>query len=212
MSYIYDIILNFQKNYYEFYEWNDEDEITHIKKIPIFKTTTIDFQTIKKDTIKFSEKFLETINNKTEKFKKNYQTKIKYCFLLSDGKEVIAIKLNKEGLTTQKSSLLIDESEDILNILKLTKGTILNYKIIQQKTIENFQTRHETEKKQEILKLLENTYKQNDLKKLSYLCLECFGQNETNIDIAFSKLKKEINEPNENFHKIINFFKLIIQK
>ena len=72
MSYIYDIILNFQKNYYEFYEWNDEDEITHIKKIPIFKTTTIDFQTIKKDTIKFSEKFLETINNKTEKFKKNY--------------------------------------------------------------------------------------------------------------------------------------------
>ena len=199
MSYIYDIILNFQKNYYEFYEWNDEDEITHIKKIPIFKTTTI-------------EKFLETINNKTEKFKKNYQTKIKYCFLLSDGKEVIAIKLNKEGLTTQKSSLLIDESEDILNILKLTKGTILNYKIIQQKTIENFQTRYETEKKQEILKLLENTYKQNDLKKLSYLCLECFGQNETNIDIAFSKLKKEINEPNENFHKIINFFKLIIQK
>lgn len=212
MSYIYDILLNFNTKYYDFFEWNKNDEITHIKKIPIFKTTSEDFLKIKLNTVKFSENLLNLIENKTETFKKNYTSKLKYSFLLSDGKDVFALKLNKEGLTTQKSSLLIEESEDIIKLLKLTKGTMFNYSIINSDIKNQFETRYEIEKKQEILKFLENTYKQNDSKKLSYLCLECFGQNETDIDIAYEKLKKEINEPNENFHKIINFFKLIIQK
>ena len=37
MTYIYDILLNFNEEYYEFYDWNKEDTIVHIKKIPIYK-------------------------------------------------------------------------------------------------------------------------------------------------------------------------------
>ena len=130
MSYIYDILLNFNTKYYDFFEWNKNDEITHIKKIPIFKTASEDFLKIKLNTVKFSENLLNLIENKTEIFKKNYTSKLKYSFLLSDGKDVFALKLNKEGLTTQKSSLLIEESEDIIKLLKLTKGTMFNYSII----------------------------------------------------------------------------------
>ena len=38
MKYIYDIVLNFNEEFFEFYDWNLNDEITHIKKIPIIKT------------------------------------------------------------------------------------------------------------------------------------------------------------------------------
>lgn len=36
MNYIYNIHLNFNKMYFDFYEWNDNDEIIHIKKFLSF--------------------------------------------------------------------------------------------------------------------------------------------------------------------------------
>ena len=40
MNYIYDILLNYNKKLYEFYDWNLSDSIVHIRKIPIFKIST----------------------------------------------------------------------------------------------------------------------------------------------------------------------------
>ena len=37
MNYIYDIYLNFNKELYDFFDWNKSDKLTHIKMIPIFK-------------------------------------------------------------------------------------------------------------------------------------------------------------------------------
>ena len=34
MNYIYDILLNFKNKLYDFYDWNINDDITHIRKIP----------------------------------------------------------------------------------------------------------------------------------------------------------------------------------
>ena len=36
MNFIYDIVLNFNKDYYDFFEWNKKDNIISIKKIPLF--------------------------------------------------------------------------------------------------------------------------------------------------------------------------------
>ena len=37
MTYIYDIVLNFNNDFYEFYEWDKNDNLTLIKKIPLIK-------------------------------------------------------------------------------------------------------------------------------------------------------------------------------
>ena len=36
MNFIYDIVLNFNKDFYNFFEWNKNDNIINVKKIPIF--------------------------------------------------------------------------------------------------------------------------------------------------------------------------------
>ena len=51
MEYIYDIVLNFQKTYYDFYEWNRADKIINIKKIPIYKIDVNDYLNIKKNEV-----------------------------------------------------------------------------------------------------------------------------------------------------------------
>ena len=52
MNYIYDILLNFNDIYYDFYEWNISDNIEHIRKIPLFKISIKDMITIKNNYIK----------------------------------------------------------------------------------------------------------------------------------------------------------------
>ena len=43
MNYYYDILLNFQENYYMFYEWDKEDNIEFVKKIPLFHIDSKEF-------------------------------------------------------------------------------------------------------------------------------------------------------------------------
>ena len=91
MNYAYDILLNFQNKYFEFYEWNKKDIITHIKKIPILKITTKDLNVIKTNKIKLDKEFLKKIENKAETFKKEKINAI----LLTDGEDTVALKINK---------------------------------------------------------------------------------------------------------------------
>lgn len=212
MNYIYDIILNFNSKLYDFYDWNKKDKIIHIRKIPSFRISDKDFINIKNNTIKMENDFIKKINNKTEEFKKTNITKLKYTSLLSNGKDIIAIKWNKNGINEKKSSLCIDEQEELIEIINRQKETHLKYKILKTEKMANFKTRYETENQINLMKELLNIYRQKDYKKMSYIHLECFGKKEKNIHIAFENLKKEIVNQNDNFNKILNFFKIINQK
>lgn len=212
MNYIYDILLNFNKNLYDFYDWNKKDKITHIRKIPSFKISDRDFINIKENTVKISNEFIRQINNKTEEFKKTGITKLKYTSLLSNGKDVIAIKWNKNGINEKKSTLCIDEQEEIIEIINKQKEIPLKYKIVKKENKTNFKTRFEIENQTDINRKLLDIYRQKDYKKMSYIHLECFGKKQQNIDVAFERLKKEITKQNDNFYKIYNFFKTINQK
>lgn len=212
MNYIYDVILNFQKEYYDFYDWNKSDTIYHMRKIPIIKISSKQLLDIKNNVVKFYKDNLKYFNVKAERFKQNSITKIKYTIILGDEHEAIAIKLNKDGLVHLKSSLLPDEQEDVIEILKFQKETKLNYQIIKRARLNPFKTRFEAEHEHFIHQELDKIYKQKNIQKLNYLCLECFNTPETNINRAYEKLKKEVNKTNDNFQKIYNIFKMIKQK
>ena len=51
MIYIYDIALNFQKNYYQFFEWNRHDKIKNFSKIPIYRVSDDDIMNLKDNEI-----------------------------------------------------------------------------------------------------------------------------------------------------------------
>ena len=111
MAYIYDVLLNFLDYPYEFFEWNDNDDIKYIKKVPLFKVKTDILIDILENDIIIDKSFLEMIDGKTKLYDdKDY---IRYVSLFSDGKMVIGVKClpNK----TLVSRLLIDEEQDIID-------------------------------------------------------------------------------------------------
>ncbi len=212
MNYIYDVLLNFQKNYYEFFEWNKKDHIDHMRKVPIIKVSKKQFLEIKNNIIELEKNFIDKLNMKAETFKKNNITKSPYIFIIGTEYDCIAIKTNKKNIVNYKSSLQPSEQEEILKLLKLQKEIHLNYTIIKKIPQNNFKTRFEIENKNLILKELTKIYKQNNTQKINYLYLECFNKQELNIDKAYTKLKNEIEKSNKNFKKLYNIFKIINQK
>lgn len=213
MNYIYDVILDFQKEYYDFYEWNKNDNIFHMRKIPILKINEKQFNEIKNNIVQFSKATTKLFNFKTaERFKQNNITKMKYTIIISTENQAMGIKINKNGIIQLKSSLLPDEQDDVIEIIKFQNEAKLEYKIIKNNKNNNFKTRFEIENENFIYNELDKVYEQKNIQKLNYIYLECFNKQEPNIDLAYKKLKSEISKTNENFKKIYNIFKMTKQK
>ena len=213
MNYIYDVILNFQKEYYDFYEWNKNDNIFHMRKIPIVKISEKQYNEIKNNVVQFHETTIKLFNSKNaERFKQNNITKMKYTIIISTENQAMGIKINKNGIIQLKSSLLPDEQDDVIEIIKFQNEAKLEYKIIKNNKNNNFKTRFEIENEKFIYNELDKVYKQKNIQKLNYIYLECFNKQEPNIDLAYKKLKSEISKTNENFKKIYNIFKMTKQK
>lgn len=199
MIYIYDIILNFNKDFIDFYEWNKSDILTHIKKIPIFKIENN--KNIITDLVKFNNinDFLQNIENETEIYSKKRCDNLKYSFLLCTKEKVIAFIINKKGNILKKSDLIIPEEDEILenfdhyNILPCNlefKSTYDNNNEIQ------FLTRKEIQ----LIEKVKVKIKKCDDRFLKYLYLEMYSQKNINY--------KEIllNEKNINKIEIMNNF------
>lgn len=212
MNYIYDILLNFQDEYYDFFEWNTNDQITHIKKIPIIKVSNDDFLNIKYSIVTFDNDFLEMIYNRTQVFKKYDVNVASYMCICCSDNETIGIKLNKKGIVIGKSSLLLEESDEVLEITDNAVIKPIKYSI--DKVIEKplLQTRNQSNQSKNIIKKLNLMFKEKEFSKLNYLYYECFGKKENDINQVFSKILEEVSKYNDNYDKINDFLKIISQK
>lgn len=208
MTYIYDIALNFQDNYYQFFEWNKHDKIKNIKKIPLYHIKDEDMLTIKNNKVKLDKSTMQKFKEKNMQFKKN-------TILVSNSLLTIGIILDQEGNITKKSSLIYEEEEEanvVASNLPLTKIT---YQEIIPIKVED-KLRIEIEKKESLIQYLEET---RDEVLLKYLYYEYFNKENNNIEqikeILLSEIKKKwTKKQNDLYHLVllINQNKLSIKE
>ena len=198
MNYIYDILVNFNTKLYDVYEWNKKDTITHIRKIPlchIQHKILLDF--IYKN-VRISEEFLSKIYNRTEKFIHNKTTCLDYCFLGTDGKEVVVFKLDKNGYIRFYSKLLIEEEYEVLEYIEHIPITILEYEIIGNRNQDFYATRQEIKIKSYIVKEIHQMIQKGDYDKLHYLYLDCFEK-----EVSIQNIVKNIwQDLDKNWDKV----------
>lgn len=210
MNYIHNIVLNFNENLYEYYEWETSDKIIHIKKIPIFKVNKNDYFNIKNNIIKLDKTFLNLICKKT-----HFYSKIKnhsFLCLIGFNEEVIALKLNINGLISEKSHLLINEERSVLKLINKINSTNIKYEIIKDNQNSPYLTRIEKEEIKKAVLRITKLYKNKDYDKLFYLYLECFNKSEKNIALVYGKLIHEIYINMEIKNKVTLFFNILKQK
>ena len=181
MTYIYDIALNFQDNYYQFFEWNKHDKIKSLSKLPIYHVTDEDILNFKNNKVKVD---ISTI----QKFKEENTKRGKIILLVSNSIITIGLLFDLEGNVLKKSSLIYeeeDEANDIAMHLPLTKIT---YQEIIPINEEN-KLRIEIEKKETLIHYIKEN---QDKILLKYLYYEYFHQENNNLEQIKKYLLNEI--------------------
>ncbi len=181
MKYIYDIALNFNQDYYDFYEWSGEDKILNVKKIPLYRVSKEDYLSLKYNNV--------IINNIKHKM-----------ILITNTLEVMGIILNKDGKLVKRSSLLLDEQDDILDSsedLKITK-IIFKKNIYKRREIIG---RNIKEKKKYITSFFNKLNKEHNIYLLKYVYYDLYKKEadinkiyktliNSDINILYNELKK----------------------
>ena len=196
MKNVYDILVNFKKRAYEFYEWNKEDDIEHIKVIPSFKVSSKCLYDFINYRVKVDEVFLNQIYGKSETFNNHLIKTIDYACILHNDDVCLAVEINSDGNLIGKSRLLFDEEEDVISQSSNLDETTLSY-IIEDKTIiDKKYTRKELNTVSILERYLDNLYNKKEEDEIKYMYFECFDLMEEDIKKAYDNLKISVKEAN----------------
>ena len=197
MNYIYDIVLNFQNNYYQFFEWYRTDKIKNISKIIVYHVTDKDLKDLTYNQIIIDDIFLNTLKEDNKKYKK-------LMCLVSNTKQTIGLLFSQDGVLLKRSSLLFEEENEVNNFAKELPITNITYKK-NTKIIPTNTLRIEKEKKETLTKYIKET---SDILTLKYLYYEYFKEeclDEDNIKTTLLNITEEEWSPNKNnLYQLIN--------
>lgn len=205
MNYIYDVLINFDSMIYDHFEWNINDNIYHIKKVPLFKVDEKTINDIKNYNIVVSEDFLNKIKNKTEIYLNRGSKQIEYACILCNGEKVLAVKIDSNGKITRYSKMLISEEIEAIETAELINFTNISYTKGNKKSQLLLKTKQELKKTEYLKEKLKNSSEE----QLKYIYYELYNEELKSDDIR-EKLEKEIkNTWNENTTKMYEFFMLM---
>ncbi len=209
MIYIYDILLNLRQmdEGLEFYEGKEDDLIEHIKKVPLFKVSKTLIEDLFTNKLQLDITILPKIRNKAICYFNGETKQIPYLVLLSDGRKCFAIELDNKGNTLYKSSLLLDEEEEVLEMTEELVEMPIGYKKTKIKNNKDQLTRFEKDNQKFLLRELEKI--KDNKEEINYLYEEYFDNNLTSIEDKFNTLKDNIYKCNSNYIKELKSFFLI---
>lgn len=204
MSYIYDILANFNDFFYDFFDWDSNDSIVHIKKLPILRVSSDFFNNVKFNNVFVKSDLLEKIFKKAEFFKIN-KNKYSYVCSLCDGKEAFIVRFDCKGNVIGRSSMLIDEENEVIDICESLDVCSFDLIICSLNVHNCFNTRKEFLIKKNIVDELNSM----DSDKLIFLYYDCFDEHERDVSKIVNRLVFEINNDfNSIYGRISDFLKL----
>lgn len=206
MKNIYDILVNFKKIPYEFYDWNKEDDVKHVKKMPSIKVSDSALYDIFYNEVKISKNFLDQIKDKTEIFFGRTVKKVKYACVIYNDDVALSILLNDNGEIIGKSKLLFDEEEDVLKDDVPSKE--IDYEVIKKPKKINGLTRREAKIVLLLSKYLDKIHESKKNDEIKYMYFECFNKVEEDNEKAYENLKNEVLKANLN---VIETLKTLIK-
>lgn len=211
MIYTYDILLNWTKEdrLKEFFEWNLEDDLEHIKKIPIIRISEVMMKDLLTSKIKIDKSFLFKIKCKTESYFHNDIDVIDYAVIVTTLKKSLALELDNDGNILYKSNLLLDEEEEVLEIGEELVIMDIPYNIISKNKKVSYLTRKEEEEKKFLTKEIKKIKSNKEESKLNYLYKEFFATELNSFNDKLNLIEQEISKDYNSFHhKLYNLLKL----
>lgn len=208
MNYVYDILSNFNQELYDFYDWDKNDNFTHLRKVPSFRVSKKVLVDLMFKKVKIKGNLLKLIKDKTQVFTKEGVDVIEYCFIVSDSVNALGVILDEDGVVYKRSKFLVSEELEINKCLKTSKIYNVEYNLLSSKTHYSNMTRNEEKVTNLILNELELIMDSTD--KIDYLYYEWFNTNKgkNKYKKLVSSIKSSYTSKHEYILELLNLLKI----
>ncbi len=208
MNYVYDILSNFNQELYDFYDWDKNDNFTHLRKVPSFRVSKEVLVDLMFKKVKIKGNLLKLIKDKTQVFTKEGVDVIEYCFIVSDSVNSLGVILDEDGVIYKRSKFLVSEELEINKCLKTSKIYNVEYNLLSSKTHYSNMTRNEEKVTNLILSELELIMDSTD--KIDYLYYEWFNTNKgkNKYKKLVSSIKSSYTSKHEYILELLNLLKI----
>lgn len=208
MNYVYDILSNFNQELYDFYDWDKNDNFTHLRKVPSFRVSKEVLVDLMFKKVKIKCNLLKLIKDKTQVFTKEGVDVIEYCFIVSDSVNALGVILDEDGVVYKRSKFLVSEELEINKCLKTSKIYNVEYNLLSSKTHYSNMTRNEEKVTNLILNKLELIMDSTD--KIDYLYYEWFNTNKgkNKYKKLVSSIKSSYTSKHEYILELLNLLKI----
>lgn len=208
MNYVYDILSNFNQELYDFYDWDKNDNFTHLRKVPSFRVSKEVLVDLMFKKVKIKGNLLKLIKDKTQVFTKEGVDVIEYCFIVSDSVNALGVILDEDGVVYKRSKFLVSEELEINKCLKTGKIYNVEYNLLSSKTHYSNMTRNEEKVTNLILSELELIMDSTD--KIDYLYYEWFNTNKgkNKYKKLVSSIKSSYTSKHEYILELLNLLKI----
>ena len=208
MNYVYDILSNFNQELYDFYDWDKNDNFTHLRKVPSFRVSKEVLVDLMFKKVKIKGNLLKLIKDKTQVFTKEGVDVIEYCFIVSDSVNALGVILDEDGIIYKRSKFLVSEELEINKCLKTSKIYNVEYNLLSSKTHYSNMTRNEEKVTNLILNELELIMDATD--KIDYLYYEWFNTNKgkNKYKKLVSSIKSSYTSKHEYILELLNLLKI----
>ena len=192
---------------YDFYEWNQSDNIENIKRIKLVHIERKMLDNLLYYDGIIDSNFLIKLYRTCEVYTSKKVKVIDYCCLFSDGDRVIAIEFDKEGRPIYKSKLLIDEEEEIAILASNLEETTFEYQILSKVLDNRFFTRNEILVRKYLMKEIEDCYEKKNYNKLKFLYQEYFDTEQESYssmkEELINSMKLTVDEKHKNLYQLL---------
>lgn len=203
MNYIYDIILNFNEEFYDFYEWKNNDNVINVRKIPVLKVDENTYVSLRNNKVQVS---METIDSLKKNFSL-YNEKIEgnIICLVTNGMSAFGVMFNNNGYLIKRSSMLFDEEEEVIDESENIKDVKIEF-IKNEKQKSNNISRIVKEKQKFIKDYISSL---DDELTLKYIYYDYFEKEEDKNNIKEILLSEINNKWNSKLSKLYDLTKLL---
>lgn len=196
MNYIYNIKVNMQNSLLNFYEWNNDDNIEIINKLPLVVVKDKDYINILNMCIKL---------DKPELIK--FELSNNMC-IFTNLFDCVCVKFSNIGIIDKISKLTLVEEDDVLDEIKNKKVVDIKYNIINKNNNYNFLSRNESKILNSIINYIESKKESNEI--IDYLYYEWFNNKKSNnkYEELLNSISKEYSDKHEYLYSLIQLIEM----
>lgn len=203
MNYIYDIILNFNEEFYDFYEWRNNDNVINVRKIPVLKVDENTYVSLRNNKVQVSMETIDLLKKNFSLYNEKIEGNI-IC-LITNGMSAFGVMFNNNGYLIKRSSMLFDEEEEVIDESENIKEVKIEF-IKNEKQNSNNISRIVKEKQKFIKDYISSL---DDELTLKYIYYDYFEKEENKNNIKEILLSEINSEWNSKLSKLYDLTKLL---